>query len=244
MNKPDNITKNDWKLLTNKYKNLDKIVKKLKNNYPVQYLIGDVDFYGNKIIVNKNVLIPRFETETLIEKTLKYLKKYNLENTTVLDIGTGSGCIAITLSKEFPELKVTAIDKYHKTLKVAKKNSKINSTKINFIKKDIFKYHPINKYGLIISNPPYIGKEEIIDPKTKYEPNKALYAKDNGLEYYYYIIQNAHKFTQEKNIIAFEIGEKQGSKLKSYAKNFYPNSIIRIEKDLSNKNRYLFIITE
>ena len=100
MNKPTNITNNDWNLLKQKYShNLDYVIKKLNQDYPVQYLIGNVDFCGNQIEVNENVLIPRFETETLVEKTLNYLKKYS--NPQILDIGTGSGNIAITLKKVF-----------------------------------------------------------------------------------------------------------------------------------------------
>ena len=95
MNKPNNITDKDWKLLQDKYINMDKIVKLLELNYPVQYLIGNVNFYGYDIKVNKYVLIPRFETEGLLEKLIKLMKKKELTNIQVLDIGTGSGCIPI-----------------------------------------------------------------------------------------------------------------------------------------------------
>ena len=100
MEKPSSITNNDWKLLKAKYKNLKKPVKKLNKDYPVQYLIGNVDFYGYKINVNKNVLIPRFETETLVEKLIEYISKYGLESSSLIDLGTGSGCISIVLKKE------------------------------------------------------------------------------------------------------------------------------------------------
>lgn len=244
MNKLNYLTDNDWELLNNKYKNMDKIIKKLEKDYPVQYLIGDVNFYGYQIMVNKNVLIPRFETETLIEKTITLLKKYNLENTTVLDIGTGSGCIPITLKKELPELTVTSIDKSRKALKIAKKNAKLNKTEINFIKKSIYKYKPINKYGLLISNPPYISESEVIDPKTAYEPQMALYAKNDGYEFYEYILPVASQYLLKKSILAFEIGEKQGRELEKMASMYFPTSKVFVEKDLANKDRYLFIINE
>ena len=101
MNKPKNVTENDWKLLKAKYKNLNRIIKKIENNYPVQYLIGYVNFYGYNIKVNKNVLIPRFETETLVEKTINYIKKLHINNPSIMELGTGSGCISIVLKKEF-----------------------------------------------------------------------------------------------------------------------------------------------
>lgn len=244
MNKPDYLTDNDWKLLNNKYKNLKPIINKLNNNYPVQYLIGNVDFYGYPIDVKEGVLIPRFETETLVEKTIEYLKKYKLTNTNVLEIGTGSGCISIALKKELPELTITSIDKSGRALKIAKKNIKKNKVDITLIKKDVYKYRPVNKYGLIISNPPYVREDEEVDPKTKYEPKMALYAKNEGLEFYEYIIFHAQSMLQDKFIIAFEIGCEQGNKIKKIAKQYFPNSIIKIEKDLASRNRYVFIINE
>lgn len=244
MNKPSYLTDNDWNLLNKKYKNMHRVIKKLNKNYPVQYLIGNVDFYGYQIDVKKGVLIPRFETETLLEKTIDYLKKYNLDNTSVLEIGTGSGCIPIVLKSELPNLKVTSIDKSKKALKIAKKNINKNKVDVTLINKSVFKYNPVNKYGLIISNPPYISEDEIIDPKTKYEPKSALYAKNSGLEFYEYIIKKANKYLEEKSILAFEIGETQGDYLKKYSKKYFPKAKITIEKDLAEKDRYLFIINE
>lgn len=242
--KPDYLTQNDWELLTKKYKNMHRVLKKLNKNYPVQYLIGDVSFYGYKIIVNKNVLIPRFETETLVEKTINYIKKYNLTEGNVLDIGTGSGCIPIVLKSNLNNLKITAIDKSNKALKIAKKNLKKNNVQIALIKQDIFKYNPLNKYDVLISNPPYIDKDEIIDERCKYEPKMALYAKNKGLSFYEYIISSANKYLNKRSILAFEIGYRQGSYLKKYAKTYFPQAKITIEKDLSGKDRYLFIINE
>ena len=242
--KPSYLTQNDWELLTKKYKNMHRIIRKLNKNYPVQYLIGNVNFYGYEILVKKGVLIPRFETETLVEKTIEYIKKYDLTDSNVLEIGTGSACIPITLKKEIPTLNITSIDKSHKALKIAKKNIKKNKVKINIIKENAFKYKPLNKYGVLISNPPYIDKREKIDKQCKYEPKMALYAKKNGLDFYERIIKMSRKYMNEKSLLAFEIGYKQGTYLKKYAKEYYPKAIIKVEKDLSNKDRYLFIINE
>ena len=144
MEKPESITTNDWKLLKAKYKNLNKVVKKINKNYPVQYLIGNVNFYGYNINVNKHVLIPRFETETLVEKTIEYIKKLKLENGSLIDLGTGSGCISIVLKKELESLNITGLDISNKALKLARKNAKNNKADIYFIKENIFKFKPVN----------------------------------------------------------------------------------------------------
>ena len=133
-----NITKKDYELLIqNGGSKLNRIIKKINKGYPIQYAIGNVNFFGYEIMVNKNVLIPRFETEQLVEETLKYLNKSSELN--VLDLGTGSGCIAIALKKQIPNSNITAIDKSSKALKTAIKNAELNNVEICFFKKDISK---------------------------------------------------------------------------------------------------------
>lgn len=242
--KPDNITNNDWNLLTKKYHNLHRIVKKINRHYPVQYLIGDVNFYGHKIFVKKGVLIPRFETETLVEKTMAYLKDYGLEEANVLEIGTGSACIPIALKKELPFLNITSIEKSHKAFLIAKKNLKYNNVQIDLLRKDLFQYIPSKKFDVIISNPPYLSKDEVIDEECRFEPSTALFAENNGLNYYDYIIKNCKKWLNKKSLIAFEIGYKQGPYLKELATKYFQNAKVVVEKDLANKDRYLFIINE
>lgn len=220
---------------------LEEGLKRLKNGEPVQYIIGNVEFYGYKFNVNKNVLIPRFETEELVEKTIKYIKKYFNKKIDIIDLGTGSGCIAITLKKEI-DCNMDALDISVDALEVAHENAKINNAEINFINDDML--NPLNKkYDVIISNPPYISyDEEIMDIVKNNEPNIALYAKNNGLYYYEEIIKNANKYLKEKNILAFEIGYKEGEYLKEYSKKYFKDAIIKVEKDLSGKDRFLFII--
>jgi release factor glutamine methyltransferase len=244
MNKPDYLTENDWKLLKKKYTNLEEIITLLDNNYPVQYLIGDVSFYGYPIKVNENVLIPRFETEYLVEKTINLINKYNLNTSDLLEIGTGSGCISIALKHEIPSLNIDAIDISSSSLEVAKSNANINNVSINYYEEDLFKYKSTKLYDILISNPPYIAEYEIIDPKTKYEPQNALYAECDGMKYYLYMIDNYKLFLKDKFIMAFEIGYKQGDYLKQYALDKIPNANVKIELDLSGKQRYLFIINE
>ena len=162
---------------------MDKIsdyTDRLLNGEAVQYIIGNACFYGYDFKVNKNTLIPRFETELLVEKTINYINKYFDSNVSVLDIGTGSGCIAITLNKEINS-RVTAVDISKEALDVAKINSINNDADVNFIISDVFS-NINDKYDVIISNPPYIGfDEKIMDVVYNNEPHLALYASMNGL---------------------------------------------------------------
>lgn len=231
----------DKKLLIKKYGSLDKIQKKLDNHYPIQYLIGNVDFYGYTMEVREGVLIPRFETEELVSRTIKLIKKHGFDDSCVLDIGTGTGCIPISLKKELPELKVTSIDINGKAIRLAKKNAKSNKVDITFIKKSVFKYNPINKYNVIISNPPYVDREEEVGPEIKYEPENAIFAKDNGLEFYKFIIKNSSKYLEDEFLMSFEIGYKQGDYLNKYAKEVFPDAKVTVEKDLGGFDRFLFI---
>ena len=224
-----------------KDKTLDEGIELLNKGVPVQYIVGNVDFYGYNFKVNENVLIPRFETEELVEKTIKYINKYLDKKVDILDLGTGSGCIAITLKKEL-DCNVDAVDISPKALEIAKLNAKNNNVDITFYQGDML--NPINKkYDVIISNPPYIAyNEEIMEIVKNNEPHTALYAEDNGLKYYKDIISNANKYLKEKSIIAFEIGEKQGKLILEYAKNYFKDSIITVEKDMQNRDRFVFII--
>ena len=224
-----------------KDKTLDEGIELLNKGIPVQYIVGNVDFYGYNFKVNENVLIPRFETEELVEKTIKYINKYLNKKVDILDLGTGSGCIAITLKKEL-DCNVDAVDISSKALEIAKLNAKNNNVDITFYEGDML--NPINKkYDVIISNPPYIAyNEEIMEIVKNNEPHTALYAEDNGLKYYKDIISNANKYLKEKSIIAFEIGEKQGKLILEYAKKYFKDSIITVEKDMQNRDRFVFII--
>ena len=139
-----------------------KEIMALKENKPLQYVIGNVNFYGNKFIVNENVLIPRFETEELVEKTIERINNlFPDKKIKILDIGCGSGVIGITLKKHFPESEVTLVDISKEALSVAKENAKQLNVDVNFIESDVFdKVYDI--YDVIISNPPYIGENEEI----------------------------------------------------------------------------------
>jgi release factor glutamine methyltransferase len=242
-NKPEYLSDIDYNLLKSIYpNNMDEILSKLKSNYPVQYLIGYVDFYGYKINVDNRVLIPRFETEGLVNETIKLIKE-NISNPKIIDIGTGSGCIAITLSKEL-NIKVDAIDISKPALDLATENAILNTANINFYQKDIKNCTFDSQYNVIISNPPYVKENSEVDPKTKFEPQNALFAKDNGLEFYEAILKQSLNILEKRNLIAFEIGCDEAESIKDLAKKYYPNSIIIIKKDLANLDRYIFIVNE
>ena len=216
---------------------------KLLNGYPVQYLIGNVDFYDCNIKVDENVLIPRFETEYLVDDLLKYINKYDFIKPNILDIGTGSGCISIALRKNI-DSKIIGIDKNSKAINVAKKNARLNNVIVDFQIVDIHDFTTSNKYDVIVSNPPYIPKGDIIDEKTKYEPQDALFADDNGLYFYKLILEKSKELLNERNIIAFEIGHNQGKEIYNLAKRYYPNAEIVLKKDLNDFDRYIYIINE
>ncbi len=215
----------------------------LKNNVPVQYIIGHVDFYGYTIKVNKNVLIPRFETEYLVEKLINYINKYLNKKIAIADLGTGSGAIAIALNKEL-NADVTAFDISKKALKVAKENAENNGSSVQFLLHDIKKEIP-GVYDCIVSNPPYIAYENKADDIVhNNEPHLALYADKKGLDFYEKILGYAKNVLSKKSIIAFEIGMDQANDIKKIAEKYFESAIIKIEKDLPGKDRYIFIINE
>jgi len=226
---------------------LDEGIEMLKKGISPQYIVGNVCFYGNMIEVNNNVLIPRFETELLVDKTIKYIQKKFLDvdfkNLKILDIGTGSGCIAITLQKELG-CNVTALDVSEKALEVAKGNAEENQVDVEFILSDVFS----NVYGsfdVIISNPPYIREDEEIEEIVKNnEPHLALYAKDNGLYFYDRILRECKDCLNDKFLIAFEIGFEQGDAVKNLAYQYLDNVQVKVEQDYSKKDRFVFIISE
>lgn len=215
-------------------------LKRLEEGEPIQYIIGNVDFYGNIINVNKDVLIPRFETELLVEKTIKIIKNKFNRKVDILDIGTGSGCIAITLDKLINS-KVDAVDISKKALTIAKENNNINKTSVNLFVSDVFSN--INKkYDVIISNPPYISyDEEIMDIVYNNEPHLALFAPDNGLYFYDKILKECKNYLNDNFLIAFEIGYKEGKSIQDLAYKYLNNINVNIEKDYSGKDRYIFI---
>ena len=213
---------------------------------PVQYIIGQVYFYGHNISVDENVLIPRYETEELVQNVLMlYDELFPLKTAKVLDLGTGSGCIAIALKKEEPSLDVYATDISLSALEVAKRNAANLNAKISFYQSDLFKAIPKMKFDIIVSNPPYIPEGEQIDEIIKKnEPHVALYGGTDGLHFYEQIIENAAPYLKDRFMVAFEHGYDKGSQLRLIAKSAFPKAKIYTEKDMQGKERMTFIIQE
>ena len=239
-----NYSINDVEYLK-KYLSADKLedgLKQLEEGVPVQYIVGNVDFFGNIVNVDDRVLIPRFETELLVDKTIKYIKDYfdNARELNILDIGTGSGCIAITLKKSLG-CKVSASDISCDALVVAKGNAISNNVDIKFIHSDVFS-DVEDKFDVIISNPPYISYDEDIEDIVKNnEPSNALYASDNGLFFYDKILRECSNYLNDKFFIAFEIGMNQGESVKKLAYKYLGDIEVLVEKDYSDKDRFVFI---
>lgn len=230
-----------------KYLKEDKLeegIALLKKGISPQYIVGNVDFFGNLIEVNSKVLIPRFETELLVEKTIGYVNKIfkrdNLSDLKILDIGTGSGCIAISLKKEL-RCEVTAVDISVAALEVARKNAIHNKVAINFVESNIFS-NVKGHFDVIISNPPYIRRDEEIEEIVKNnEPEIALYAEEEGLYFYRKILEQAANYLGEKFLVAFEIGMEQGEAVKKLAQQYLSEVVVFVEQDYSLKDRFVFI---
>lgn len=236
-----NISSSDLYELKKMYQgeNLDIILNKIKNGYPVQYAIGNVNFYGNKIYVNEDVLIPRFETEFLVDyikNVLDVNSKYN-----ILDIGSGSGCISVSLAKIFNNSFVKGMDISEMTINVANRNKLENNVdNVQFVHKDIFGVQSFENFDIIVSNPPYVSYDENVGKETKYEPQNAIFADDNGLIFYKKIIDISSVSDNVKHIF-FEIGMNQANDIKKYVLSKLPEYTCDIKKDLAQKDRYMHI---
>ena len=187
-----------------------------KNKRPLQYVLGFEEFYGYKFYVDESVLIPRSETELLVEKCIELME--DIEEPKILDIGSGSGVISISLGKKLSKSVVLGVDISEKALAVAKKNKVENdATNVKFIKSDVMKSVEYKKFNLIVSNPPYIPdyEYEVLEEKVlRYEPKLALTAPNNGLYFYEEITKEAPNHLVKNGYLAFEIGYNQGEAVK------------------------------
>lgn len=209
---------------------------------PIQYIIGKTEFMGLEFKVTLDVLIPRPETEILVEAAIKITRLIG-EKVRILDLGTGSGCIAVSLAKLLPKAKVTATDISPEALKVALENARANNVDIDFFQGDLFgtcNLTPIT-YDLIISNPPYIRSSEIkkLQPEVQYEPPIALDGGKEGLDFYKRIINDAPRYLKKKGFLILEIGFDQKDDLKKNLQNSGYFEIIEVIKDYNNLDRVI-----
>ncbi len=232
------LTDLDIKLLKEKYPNTyKKKIEKVENGYPIQYILGNVAFLNVEIKVNEKVLIPRFETEYFVEKILKKVDLIPKKNLKMIDICTGSGCIAVAIAKN-TKFDCVGIDICKEALKIAKENAKNNNVSVEFKQLDILKESLKKEYDVVIANPPYIARNEKVDPSIEYEPSIALYAEEDGILFYKKILD---KIKNKPKLVAFEIGENQSEILLELCNQKFPTGRISLEKDLCEKKRYIFI---
>ncbi len=223
-----------------KEKLFSEALDRLNNHEPIQYVLGKASFMDLEFNVNNSVLIPRPETQELV----KLMLKEDLDGKKILDMGTGSGCIAISLAKNLPNAKVTALEVSQEAIDVAKENAKINDVEVNFISADIFGYKSEKKYDIIVSNPPYIAESEKVLMKRnvlEYEPKQALFVKnDNPLIFYKAILDFSKNSLVKNGKIYFEINQAYNNEIEDLCYN-YGYCKIECRKDLFGKNRFLII---
>ncbi|MFW3577429.1 peptide chain release factor N(5)-glutamine methyltransferase [Vagococcus fluvialis] len=215
-------------------------LEKVTLHIPVQYLIGSTEFYGRRFKVNEHTLIPRPETEELVELILKDNYQENLE---VVDIGTGTGIIALSLSLENPTWKVTGLDISKEALKIATRNNQALEGQVHFLESDVLSKFPKNKkIDILVSNPPYISYdewEEMDESVREYEPKQALFAENNGLAIYEKIAKESTTVLSETGRIYLEIGYLQGDSVSQIFKEAYPTKSVRVIKDLNGQDRII-----
>lgn len=216
----------------------------LDENKPVQYIIGEACFYGYDFIVTDSVLIPRPETEELVENVLFLYDDFmHGQKVDVVDIGTGSGCISVTLAAEEKNMNVSATDISDEALVIAKKNAQKMDAKVTFYQGDMLAPVMDKKFDILVSNPPYIPTTEVVDSLVKdNEPNVALFGGNDGLKFYRVILENAPKIMNEKCILAFEHGYNKTTEIEEIARANFPGAEVYTKKDLQGLDRMTFVV--
>ncbi len=229
--RPDNCVK----------KNIYEIVRRLKTNEPIQYILGETEFYDLPIIVKPGVLIPRPETEELVRWIIESV---NISSPSILDIGTGSGCIALSLKKMISDAQVSAFDHSELAVNIARQNSKNNNLDVKFFHADIFNWESAiwDIYDVIVSNPPYVlekEKREMSDNVLKFEPEDALFVRnDEPLLFYFAITRFAQRYLSEGGWLYFEINESLGGEMvKLLSEEKFKN--VELKKDINGKDRMI-----
>ena len=233
--KSDCIIHSKQELSNNNIISFENIINDIKQNIPIQYILGEAHFYDLKFKVNSSTLIPRGETEELVQYILLH------DFISVLEIGTGSGCIAVSIAKN-SNAKITAIDNSIRALEIAKSNAVLNSVEINFQLRDVFNFSEIKKYDLIVSNPPYVldSEKKLMDKNVlDYEPHNALFVSDNDpLAYYKEIAKIATNNLNKNGLLFFEINEKYSNQIIELLSNL--NFVdIELKKDINGRDRII-----
>jgi release factor glutamine methyltransferase len=230
-------------LSKNHLEDLEDAVCELKTGKPFQQILGETEFYGITFFIDENVLIPRPETEELLELAIEKIQnsKFKVQEFKIIDIGTGSGIIPIILKKHFPEAEISAIDYSEKALEIAKKNAQFHQVKINFIHQDYLNSGLKEMYDIIISNPPYIGineQHEIADSVKEFEPEIALFSPtSDALIFYRKTAEDCKKYLSENGMIFLEINQKLGTETVELFQYF---SELKLIKDISGNDRFVY----
>ncbi len=224
----------------------NKILAKRQTRYPLQYILGEMYFYGRRFLVNPAVMVPTPETELLCELAINYVKNENLEIAEILDIGAGSGVICVTVACELDNCWLTAVDKSQSAIAMARKNAALHGvgSNINFIKSDLFtKIDPEAKFDLILSNPPYISEGEYkeLPPEVLADPKISLVSGVEGLDIIKELIDKAPDFLKENGRLMFEIGYDQWEKIKQLTGDNNRYCSFTIFKDLNDIDRVVIL---
>lgn len=227
----------------NEINKIETLINRRLNFEPIAYITNKKEFYGIDFYVNNSVLIPRAETEELIDLVKDYIKKNSEKNISICDIGAGSGNIAITLKKLFENADITAIEISEKAMQVIKKNCENilqNKNSINIINADALSFTPKNKFDIIVSNPPYVAlkDKDNLQRDLNFEPENALYSGYDGMDFYRNFFNIIDRYLKYSGAFFFEIGFNQGKELINICESFNIKNV-EIKKDLSGKDRFL-----
>ena len=228
----------DEEMTDEQMKEFEVLIKKRAERVPLQYITGEQEFMGLTFHVNSNVLIPRQDTETLVEEALKVMKP----GMRVLDMCTGSGCVLISILKYAHDVEGFGYDISKQAINVAKENAKLNDVSALFERSDLFEEVMESDMDVIVSNPPYIPQEEVMEKSVvDFEPHVALFGGEDGLKFYREIFKNCKKVLKEKAFMAFEMGWDQRERMSNLVEEMLPGCEYEILKDMNGKDRMLFV---
>ncbi len=250
------LTKSLHRSLNYLYKNPEKILNRSSQStfwrllqrrathHSVAYLLSHKEFYGLDFLVNKHTLIPRPDSEVLIDEALQYLQKNKISSPNIIDVGTGSGCLILTLAKNYKQsAEFYAVDNSGRALQVAKTNTRKHGlkNKIKFVKSNLLNKLAKNKFDLVLANLPYLTKKQLREPSIKKEPRNALYGGADGLYFYKTLLKQLPEYLNKKYLILLEIDPEQELAIQKIAETYLPKAKLEIIKDLSQQARALKI---